>query len=147
MPDFKPYRGKGGLNLQIDFTGLAAAVAGLDALPVTMGQGFKNALKGWADDVLARSRALVPVNTGRLKSTGQVIGPELKDGSWEVHIGYGDRKSAWYANVVHERLDVRHPRGQAKFLETSINENLKQLDAALVNAIEAGLGKVGDRAA
>jgi len=147
MPDFKPYRGKGGLNLQIDFTGLAAAAAGLDALPVTMGQGFKTALKGWADDVLARSQALVPVNTGRLKSTGQVMGPEMKDGSWEVHIGYGDRKTAWYAQVVHERLDVRHPVGKAKFLEIPLNENLKVLDQALAAVIEAALGKAGDKAA
>lgn len=142
MPDFKPYRGKAVLNLSIDFTGLAAAVAGLNSLPVTMGNGFKTALGSWAQDVLARSKALVPVDTGRLRETGQVMGPEMKDGSWEVHIGYGDRKTAWYAQIVHERLDVRHPRGQAKFLEVPINENLKQLDAALAGAIESALGRI-----
>ena len=109
--DFKPFRGKGGLNLEIDFAGLAAAQAGLQSLPITMGQGFKKALRGWAEDVLQRSQALVPERTGRLKDTGQVNGPEMKDGAWQVHIGYGDRRTAFYARVVHERLDVRHPRG------------------------------------
>lgn len=140
--EFKPYRGKGGLNLSIDFTGLAVAVAGLNALPVTMGNGFKTALKDWADEVLARSKALVPVRTGRLRDSGQVMGPEMKDGSWEIHIGYGDRKTVWYAQIIHERLDVRHPKGQAKFLETPINENLKTLDAALTRVIEGALEKV-----
>ena len=147
MPDFKPFRGKGGLNLSMDFEGLAAAQAGLASLPITISQGFKTALRDWAEDVLARSQQLVPVNTGRLKSSGQVIGPEMKDGAWQVHIGYGDRKTAFYAAIVHERLDVRHPRGQAKFLEQPLIEKLKTLDSALAGVIEAALGKVGVKAA
>lgn len=142
MPDFKPYRGKGGLNLAMDFTGLAAAQAGLTALPVTMGQGFKTALRSWAEDVLERSQQLVPINTGRLRSTGQVTGPEMKDGAWQVSISYGAGKTAWYAAIVHERLDVKHPRGQAKFLEQPLTEQLKALDAALAAVIESSLAKV-----
>lgn len=142
MPSFKPYRGKGGLNLSIDLEQLAKAQSGLASMPATIGQGFKTALREFAEDVLARSQALVPVNTGRLKSTGQVNGPELKNGSLEVHIGYGDRRTAFYAAIVHERLDVRHPRGSAKYLEIPLNENLKQLDAALARVVETALGKV-----
>lgn len=142
MPDFKPYRGKGGLNLSIDFEGLAAAQAGLKAFPLAMEQGFKTALRGWAEEVLQRSQQLVPINTGRLRSTGQVNGPEFKNGAWEVHIWYGDRRTAWYAAIVHERLDVRHPRGQAKFLEQPLLEHLKVLDAALARVIEGALEKV-----
>lgn len=143
MSNFKNFRGKNGLNLSMEFSGFAEAMAGLNSLPITMGQSFKGVLRDWAEDVLARSQQLVPVGaTGNLKASGQVSGPEMKDGALEVHIGYGDRKTAWYAQIVHERLDVRHPQGQAKFLETPINENLKALDHALAGALERALEKV-----
>jgi hypothetical protein len=146
MPSFKNYRGQGGLNLSINLEGLAAAQAGLESVPAKINEGFKMALRGWAEDVLARSQQLVPINTGRLKSTGQVNGPEMKNGVLEVHIGYGDRRSAFYAAIVHERLDVRHPHGQAKFLEIPLNENLKTLDAALTRVIETSLERIAKAA-
>ncbi len=39
-----------------------------------------------------------------------------EDNRWNLVVGF----SAWYAIYVHERLDVHHPIGQAKFLEVAI---------------------------
>jgi hypothetical protein len=80
------------------------------------------ALQRAAEQLLARSQELVPVNTGELKESGAVV-----DGM----VVY----TADHAIPVHENLEARHPRGQAKFLEAAVNqfgdEYLKLLTAEL----------------
>lgn len=73
--------------------------------------------------IMAESEQLVPVQTGTLKKSAFVEEP--KKGF--VRIGYGqgakqynESKGSWsdeYMVVVHERLDVVHENGQAKFFE------------------------------
>ena len=63
-------------------------------------------------DVAIASRALVPVDTGALRRT--ITDRRVSDGHIEVTAGGGKVN---YAIPVHERLDVRHPTGTAKFLE------------------------------
>ena len=140
--DFKPYRGNGGLNLSIDMPGVNQVQAGLTSLPTNMNDFIRPAMDNWANEVLTRAKALVPSRTGRLRDSGQVLPTEMKGGALQVGIGFGDRKKVWYASIVHERMDVRHPTGQAKFLETPLNENLKLLELALAEAIQVALGRV-----
>ena len=61
-----------------------------------------------AEALLAASRENVPVDTGRLRDSGQVVADS--DGA---AAGY----TADYAVYVHERTWVTHPNGKAKFLE------------------------------
>lgn len=71
-----------------------------------------------AEDIMAKSKAeYVPVNTGALRGTGHVQ-PVIYDGSGGVTVimGYGG-PAAPYAGVVHERMDMVHPVGGAKYLE------------------------------
>lgn len=142
MSDFKSYRGKGGLNLQIDFPGFAEAISKLNNVPADINLRVGLALLSWGKDVMERSKSLVPVRTGRLRESGQVNLDTNAQNVRTLHLGYGDRKTVWYAQIVHERLDVRHPSGSAKFLEVPINENLKSLDVALAASIESALEKV-----
>lgn len=140
MPDFKPFRGgSGALNLTLELEGFKQLVNGLDQLPIKVGQEFGHSLRRWAEEVMTNSKQLVPVRTGHLRDTGEISGPEFKGGAWEVSLGYGDKR-AWYAAIVHERLDVRHPTGQAKYLEQPINENLPRVDQMLQDAIERAIG-------
>lgn len=78
-----------GLSVDVDAVAPAAIAAGLEHIRTT-------------------SAPLVPIETGRLV------------GSAEVHVD-GDHGSITYAGPYaryqHERLDLHHAHGQAKFLE------------------------------
>jgi hypothetical protein len=126
------------LNLKLELKGLAETLSGLGALPPTMFDQFDGALRDWGEDVMTRSKSLVPFATGALRASGEVSGPELKDGNQILHLGYGDRET-WYALIVHERLDVRHTTGTAKYLETPINENAHQLDDRMASALNVAI--------
>jgi len=54
----------------------------------------------------------------------------------KVVIGY----SAWYAIFVHERLDLVHPVGQAKFLEQPFRVLRLTLYQMIVAGVKKGLG-------
>jgi hypothetical protein len=121
--------------LSIKLDNLSQTLAGLSALPVGMHIGFSGALKDWGEDVMERSKQIVPVGkTGKLKDSGKVGNTEMQNGQIVLNLGYGDHQ-AWYATIVHERLDVRHPNGQAKYLETPISENASRLDSAMSEAL------------
>lgn len=75
-----------------------------EATPVAVGAGMEH--------IHSVSAPLVPVETGRLVGSGT------------VHVD-GDTAALTYdgpyARYQHERLDLRHEHGQAKFLEQPIN--------------------------
>ena len=98
-------------------------VTGMDELRARLANAGKTAprlLAGGifveAEGIMARSRPLVPVDTGTLRASGHVQTPDLTLSGASVEFGYGGAASA-YAVVQHERLDFAHPSGQAKFLE------------------------------
>lgn len=70
----------------------------------------QKALVEEALDIFAESQVQVPVDTGRLQDSG-VVGELV--GRPGVVIAYGTD----YALPVHERMDVNHTTGNAKFLE------------------------------
>lgn len=75
-----------------------------------------------AEELLEQSNARVPVETGRLRGSGRV-----EDGQ----VIY----DAPYAAVVHERMDVHHDVGEAKFLESAANGHKQQLAEKLAAEI------------
>lgn len=87
------------------------------------------AIYGFGTQVLNESKKLVPVDTGNLRSSGQVSRPKISGDTIEVEITYGG-PGAQYALVVHEDTTLDHSptkrtaitkrprRGQAKYLET-----------------------------
>jgi len=72
--------------------------------------------------VQRRSQELVPVDTGHLKGSAYIEPTDLPNGP-VVEVGYG----AEYATHVHERLELHHPQGQAKYLETAIKESVDDI--------------------
>lgn len=67
--------------------------------------------------VQRRSQQKTPVDTGNLKG-GAYTGIIRRD-PHEVEIGY----QAFYAVYVHERLELAHTVGEAKFLEKALTES------------------------
>jgi hypothetical protein len=54
--------------------------------------------------------------------------------SYRVSVGF----SAEYSVYVHERLDVYHPRGQAKFLEQPAREHRQRMGRIVGAAVRRG---------
>jgi len=67
-------------------------------------------------ELMTRSKALVPVDTGTLKGSGYLTEPAHEGGLTTVQVGYGGPSEA-YAVRQHEDLSLSHPGGgQANFL-------------------------------
>lgn len=79
---------------------------------------------------MAESKRRVPVDTGVLRASGYVnppvagfgLGGGGVAGTVRVELGYGGPAED-YAVIVHEDLDAFHRVGEAKFLESVLNES------------------------
>ncbi len=68
------------------------------------------------------SMARTPVLTGALRASHETSQPLLGNGEVSVKIRVGG-PAAPYAVRVHEDLEAGHANGQAKFLESTLNES------------------------
>ena len=111
----------------------------IDALPVVRAAA-ETAVEAAAELIFDESQRLVPVDTGALKASGKVSRDGLTAAisyGEEDAAGRGGRDTAVYAPIVHERMDVHHPHGQAKYLEAAMNGKAREVAETLV----AGLRK------
>lgn len=91
-----------------------------------------------AEGVIGASQPLVPVDTGTLRGTGGVDPPEIEPGKVSVVLGYGG-PAASYAVPVHERLDVTHEVGEAKYLERPFHERRAGIEERVGQAVETAI--------
>jgi hypothetical protein len=119
----------------IDLDRFLAEVARLGRdLEPAIGEGLVADLK---ETVLPASQELVPVDTGALKQSGFVDGPEIGAGSASAEIGYDTP----YALIQHENLALNHPHGgEPKFLETPLHQ---WAEGAAVRVVRRALGSLG----
>lgn len=101
-----------------------------------VGNGSRKALLAACNEILDESMIQVPTLTGTLMNSAfyEITG-HWKTG-WDAVIGYGGngdpinpktgKPASYYAIYVHERLDVHHPIGKAKFLEDPVREYAKE---------------------
>jgi len=78
-----------------------------------------NAVKKFQHQEGVESDKRVPVLTGELKESKFEVEPYFQGNQVVGGLGYG----ADHALVVHEDLEAFHPHGQAKYLESVINES------------------------
>jgi hypothetical protein len=64
-----------------------------------------------------------PIDTGALRKSARV---KIRGNEGSINFGMD------YAVYVHERLDLRHPVGEAKFLENAWNVKKKEFMEALL---------------
>lgn len=76
---------------------------------------------------MTEAKRRTPVDTGRLRASGQVGEPERSGRRLSVELSFGTD----YAVYVHENLEAFHKVGQAKFLESVLNESAPYLGARL----------------
>jgi len=82
---------------------------------------FENGLEEVAKQLKEKSVAKTPIDTGELRSRAFVSPVIAEKNAMIVTVGYASELPE-YAIYVHERMDVRHRVGQAKFLESSLHE-------------------------
>lgn len=113
----------------------------LTALASMVGvQTVGHALVAEAEIEMTEAKRRTPVKTGALRASGHVGGPFNRTGGVvEVVMGFGG-PAVSYAATVHERLDVFHRNGQAKYLESVLLESVPYLAQRIANRIRAGLG-------
>ncbi len=97
------------------------------------------ALYAEAELIMTESKEQCPVDTGALRGTGHVEDPQASGGQVTVQMGYGG-PAAPYAVYVHERLDVRHRVGKAKFLEDPVKAAAPKLPARLTRRLKRVIG-------
>ena len=93
----------------------------------------------FGEDIMDKSRDVVPVDTGTLMSTGNVRIPDETDTEISCTMGYGG-PAAPYALAVHENLEDyvnwKRPGSGPKYLERPFNAMQGELPARVADAVE-----------
>jgi len=94
------------------------------------------AVDRFSHHVLGEAQVLCPVDTGALKASATATDPVDNNALITQEIGFNTN----YAAAVHERLDVHHPNGQAKFLETAMRANAAKFSDYVIAEINKAVG-------
>ena len=132
--------------------GLQTLLAKLKNRPEAMRKAVAPAAFMEAEETMAASKPLVPVDHGFLVGSGHVQLPVFDGDSVSVGFGYGgvagsgnqgetNAEDVGYAVYVHEDLTKHHPHGQAKYLEQPLNERKSDMSDRLAARIEERLPK------
>ena len=127
-------------GVKITIKGLNRLIKKLNSLGSDANREISPALFQEAEEIMGRSKSLVPVDTGVLRSSGHVQRPEVDRNGVRVTLGYGGPAEA-YALAVHENLRARHPVGQAKYLEQPLLEALPEVKRAVGKALDRAIKK------
>ncbi len=99
----------------IDVRGLDQVKAGLTAYQAEVRQALTQEVAREGEEIMAESKRLVPVLTGALRASGHVLPVEDTPNGVKLTLAYGN-SAVQYAIYVHERVELRHPVGMARFL-------------------------------
>lgn len=88
---------------------------------------YQEALELYADSILQ-----VPVDTGHLRRSAYAAPPNLKDAQPAARVGYG----VSYALPVHDRVEVKHEVGKARFLSDPANARRANYLERLADRVE-----------
>ncbi len=111
------------VKFRIEVSGLDKLLEKLGALAPKVKHAAETELYHIAEEIMANSKEVVPVDTGALMSTGHVDAPVETDHGVSISMGYGG-PAAPYALYVHEELDPNinwsRPGSGPKFLENPV---------------------------
>jgi len=110
--------------IKVDTTDLKLREMSMD-----INQMVRDTIEEVVEKVFDESQLLVPVNTGALRDSGEIIEDEYSmDGTFtSAYVSYGEGLD--YAVKVHEDLDMRHDEPtRAKYLEIPLIQNRKVLE-------------------
>lgn len=123
------------MEFLIDARSVASVMANVDAIGTAMLRRASQALNAIGEETMTDAKDQTPVQYGVLKNSGHVA-QHATPGDLEVVLAFGTE----YAVYVHERLDVRHTNGNAKFLERAVNKTASHLAQDIAQAMAHGGG-------
>lgn len=86
--------------------------------------------------VFEETQTAVPEATGQLRQSGKIVTSE--DGL-HAEISYGEGLPDGRALAVHERLDLHHPRGGAKYLSNPLSAAAPKVAEVIADGIRQKL--------
>lgn len=96
--------------------------------------GGEAGVKAGAEIVFEASQHAVPVDSGELKDSGRVIVNGLR-----AAIRYGEGLPDIRAGIVHEKLELHHDSGGAKYLENPTKASAQRVVSAIADGIRRKL--------
>lgn len=115
--------------------GADKVIARIRKIQTGMSKEIADALYEEAKIELREAKKRTPVATGALRKSGKVSKPKISGKTVTVDISFGG-ETAPYAVYVHEDLEAFHPIGQAKFLESVIEESRPHMAKRIAKRIE-----------
>jgi hypothetical protein len=106
----------------VKFTGTQAMIGKIRDYARTFPDRAGAALRKETEIEATEARKRTPVDTGNLRGTVHAEGPERKGRTISCDVVAGS-SSEDYAFIVHEDMDAHHRVGQAKYIESTINES------------------------
>lgn len=102
------------------------------AVPEEMAEGM------WREGerIMNDSKRMTPVDTGYLRASGYVNDPTISSDGVEVELGHW----ANYAAPVHDRVNVQHETGTARFLEMALDEHVPGIGRRIVDRVMKRIG-------
>lgn len=105
---------------KIKLTGIPKLNVELQQYMLQLNRKLPGALMRAGAELQRDAQEITPVEFGVLKNSARTLfAPTPEPNTRSVEVSF----STNYAIYVHERLDVFHPIGQAKFLETPARQN------------------------
>ena len=123
------------LAIRARLRGSAKLARELRRLEKAMPGRLASALFLEGEQIMAKSKRIVPVATGALRASGHVQPPEVVGKRITVVLGYGGA-AAPYAVIVHERPATHAPPTQWKYLETPMNEAIPGMARRIARRME-----------
>lgn len=137
------------MTLSVDYDVIRSVKYNISKLSYDLKKRAEQVAKACAEDLLEKSRDLVPVDTGTLRESGKV----RKKSIYEYEVVYDatvrDRRKAQGKGVQgiadpdykygwrqHENLAYHHDIGQALYLEEPYQSNKDKYKADIANAIK-----------
>lgn len=95
--------------------GIPQVQAGLTAYQAEIREALVQEVAREGEEIMTESKQLVPVLTGALRASGHVLPVAQTPSGVRLTLAYGN-SAVKYAIYVHERVELRHPVGMARFL-------------------------------
>lgn len=129
------------MNLIARMRGTERMVAKLLKLQQDFPDRVERAILQEAKIELTEAKRRTPVDTGTLRASGKV--GMMREGRTIIAIFSFGGPAESYVVYVHERLDVFHMVGQAKFLESVLNESRAHMAKRIAKRIDLNNALLG----
>lgn len=120
------------LKLKLEVTGHQAMSRRMLKLAALAPSSAAIALNEVAEETMTDSKEHTPVEFGVLKGSGHVF-QHATPARMEAKLAYGTE----YAIYVHERTELRHEVGEAKFLENALNRTSSTIAKRITSKMRA----------